>query len=368
MFIRTFAFGRGLALLFWLAGAICLAQPALQLSRLSTTPLHYNCPMVPANISIRVDGNITEEEWSGAPWTSDFVDIEGEELPGPRYRTRARLQWDSDALYIAAEIEEPNLWATLKNHDDIIFRDNDFEVFLSGNTADREYYEFEVNAFNTLFDLLLPMPYRDGGKADIPWNASGFRSAVRMSGTLNDAHDQDQGWTIEMRIPFSDLAKSGKGASPKPGSVWRINFSRVEYDVEVNNGRYEKLKNESGKDLPERNWVWSPQGIIDMHFPERWGYLTFLKQEGKGGESPFKENFFEKSLWMIYHAQRKHFREHGTYLKSVPEAIIAEISRLIPGGTRISLKASGKRWHATLSSEHKTYTIDFRGRLTNNLK
>jgi hypothetical protein len=45
---------------------------------------------------------------------------------------------------------------------------------------------------------------------------------------------------------------------PKIGTEWRIDFSRVEW-----------LKK------PEENWVWSPQGVINMHVPDRWGYLEF---------------------------------------------------------------------------------------------
>jgi len=41
-----------------------------------------------------------------------------------------QMLWDDECLYIAAEMEEPHLWATLTEHDSIIFHDNDFEVFL----------------------------------------------------------------------------------------------------------------------------------------------------------------------------------------------------------------------------------------------
>jgi hypothetical protein len=27
--------------------------------------------------------------------------------------------------------------------------------------------------------------------------------------------------------------------------------------------------------LAEDNWVWSPQGLINMHVPERWGWVEF---------------------------------------------------------------------------------------------
>jgi len=35
--------------------------------------------------------------------------------------------------------------------------------------------------------------------------------------------------------------------------------------------------NPKGKPIPEFNWVWSPIGVINMHVPNRWGYLYFKK-------------------------------------------------------------------------------------------
>ena len=34
-------------------------------------------------------------------------------------------------------------------------------------------------------------------------------------------------------------------------------------------------------DTKEDNWVWSPTGIIDMHRPERWGWVQFCDATGK---------------------------------------------------------------------------------------
>src|SRR5690348_6454426 len=40
---------------------------------------------------IRIDGRLDEKDWESAPWTDDFVDIEGDVRPRPRFRTRARM-------------------------------------------------------------------------------------------------------------------------------------------------------------------------------------------------------------------------------------------------------------------------------------
>jgi hypothetical protein len=79
---------------------------------------------------IRIDGRLDEAAWGTAPWTDDFMDIEGDAKPRPRFRTRAKMVWDQQFFYIAAELEEPHVSGTLTQHDTVIFQDNDFEVFL----------------------------------------------------------------------------------------------------------------------------------------------------------------------------------------------------------------------------------------------
>src|SRR5208282_3672322 len=80
---------------------------------------------------ILVDGKLDDAAWTDAAWTSDFVDIQDRARPKPRFRTRAKMLWDDDYLYIAAELEEPHVWGTLTNHDSVIFQDPDFEVFMN---------------------------------------------------------------------------------------------------------------------------------------------------------------------------------------------------------------------------------------------
>lgn len=244
-----------------------LAQP---------TPRRYTAPFTAS--APAMDGRLDDAAWAVAPWSTWFVDIEGDARPAPRHRTRLKVTWDSTALYIAAELEEPDLWATLTARDAVIFQDDDFEVFLDPDGDARAYFELEINALGTVWDLFLPRAYRDGGSARNGWDAAGLRSAVRLDGTLNDPSDRDRGWTVELAIPFSDLAQPEvTTAVPRAGDTWRVNFSRVEWDLRVANGRYVKvLDPATGRPRAEHNWVWSPQGAVNMHLPERWGFLEFV--------------------------------------------------------------------------------------------
>ena len=306
----------------------------------SSSPLHGQAPPAVriyesprANPPPAIDGDLADRAWHQAPWTVPFVDIRGDDWPAPQWATRARILWDDTHLYIAAELEEPHLWATLADRDAILYREHDFEVFIDPDGDALAYYELEINALGTEFDLFLDRPYQRRGKANIGWDMAGLRTAVRRDGTLNDPSDEDVGWSIEIAIPWSALvppagftlpaaedattqdtadkadpirpptrpgtsARPGgsaqpgaprqpgappqAGTPPKPGDTWRINFSRVQWPLEVVGGEYRRARAPTPDDRhPEHNWVWSPQGEINMHIPERWGVVRFVIGESR---------------------------------------------------------------------------------------
>ncbi|MBA4190618.1 MAG: hypothetical protein C0467_21745 [Planctomycetaceae bacterium] len=265
---------------------------------------------------ITIDGTITNAEWGSVPWTDPFVDIEGDKQPKPRFQTRVKMLWDDEALYVAAELEEPHVWATLKEHDSIIFYDNDFELFLDPDGDNHLYAELEVNAHNTTWDLLLPKPYKDLAKAVNAWEISGLKTAIKVHGTLNDPRDKDTGWSIEVRWPWAGLKELATVAMPpKDGDQWRINFSRVEWDIDIVDGKYQKVPKK-----PEYNWVWSQQGVIDMHRPERWGYLQF--STGKTGKAEFRPDAewdTRDLLHRTYYAQRAYKKANGRYATAMSD-------------------------------------------------
>jgi hypothetical protein len=235
---------------------------------LAAEPLNYVAPKAP--VAVKVDG-VIDEQWKSALWTSQFVDIEGASKPKPRFRTRAKMMWDARYFYIAAELMEPHVWATLTRHDSVIFHDNDFEVFVDPNGDSHEYFEFEINALNTSWDLFLPKPYKDSGKADNGWEIPGLQTAVAVQGTLNDPRDVDTGWTVEIAIPWSAFGeRAHRVLPPREGDQWRVNFSRVEWVHELVGGKYQRVAGRK-----EDNWVWSPQFAVNMHKPEHWGYVQF---------------------------------------------------------------------------------------------
>ncbi len=279
------------------------------------SPRGYLCQFTAT--PIQVDGKLDEPGWEKAPWTEDFVDIQGPAKPKPRFRTRAKLLWDEEYLYIAAELQEPHAWATLTNHDAVIFQDPDFEVFIDPDGDTHQYYEFEMNALNTGWDLRLDKPYQDQGKPHNEWEIPGLKTAVQVRGTLNEPGDQDQGWVVEIAFPWKVLSEYARHAGPPAeGEQWRIDFSRVEWEITTNGNTYQKVPNR-----PEDNWVWSPQGVIDMHRPEMWGILQFTRQTPTSAAvvTPLPGKAARDTALEIYYAQRDFWKAHSRWATNLAE-------------------------------------------------
>ncbi|MDQ6420018.1 carbohydrate-binding family 9-like protein [Paenibacillus sp. LHD-117] len=331
-------------------------------------PLRYLCRKSLQALPT-LDGRLDKPFWDAAEWSEDFVDIEGEAKPLPAKRTRFKMLWDDDCVYFGAELIEDEIWATLTERDSVIFHDNDFEIFIDPDGDTHQYYEFEMNALNTVWDLLLVKPYRDGGPCVNGWDIQEIRSAVHIEGRLNDPSADNRFWSIEAAMPWKALKECApNGRPPLPGEFWRVNFSRVQWQVEVKDNKYvKKIDPRTGRPYPEDNWVWSPQGIINMHYPELWGYV-FFADEAVGETPSIPED--ERRKWelrRLYYRQRQFYSEHERYSSELADLQLTEwteeprievTSRTflasVPGSdgkSRIYIQEEGKVWKELAKDE-----------------
>ena len=193
------------------------------------------------------------------------------------------MLWDDENLYIGAYLEEPHLWGTYDKHDMVVFHEHDFEVFIDPDGNKESYYELEFNVIGTIFDLYLDREYRLGGTAHHQWNCEGIEGEISKFGTANNSTDTDKGWQIEIKIPFrclrppSHVQNDGPeniraGDSPAIGEKWRMNFSRVEWQLEKVGDGYLKKPGTNAD-----NWAWTPQWAVDMHQLDHWGEIVFTR-------------------------------------------------------------------------------------------
>jgi hypothetical protein len=235
---------------------------------------NYRCKFT--NTKPSLSGRIDDPCWSEAPFTKDFIDIRGISFPSPKYQTQAKMLYDTEFLYIAAKLQEPQVWTDISLKNSVLYWQNDFEVFLNPLGDAQNYYELEINALNTIWELTITKPYKKGGKAIHPTNIDGLISKVYVDGTLNDPSDVDIGWSVEIAIPLEGLKRYNGDKLPVKGDQWRVNFSRVQWKFEIIDGKYCRVPKENSWDVHyEENWVWSNQSEIDMHNPEKWGIVTF---------------------------------------------------------------------------------------------
>ncbi|EPR69011.1 hypothetical protein ADICYQ_1956 [Cyclobacterium qasimii M12-11B] len=277
-----------------------------------------------ATDKLTIDGKLEEANWQAANWSTPFLDIQGANFPVPNQLTQMKMLWDENFLFIGIKLNEKNIWATYTERESVIFHENDIEIFIDPDGDTHNYYEVEINALGTLWDLLLTKPYKNGGKPINGWNINDFEYAIHLDGSLNDPEDEDNYWSIEMAIPWKSLSQSGPSyKAPTNGDQWKINFSRVQWQIEpTENGYTKKINPQTGKSYPEDNWVWSPMGLINMHLPERWGYVQFSDIQVGQGNKLFvidPDEQIKNELRKLYDAEKAFFTIQGHYTDQLTE-------------------------------------------------
>lgn len=316
---------------------------------------------------IKVDGKLEEKAWQNAVWTQEFTDIEGSKKPAPYYVTKAKMLWDDNYFYVAAELQEPHIWATIKERDAVIFHDNDFEVFIDPNGDNHLYYEFEMNAFNTVWDLMLVKPYRDGGPVINSWDINGLLSGVQIYGTVNNPKDEDDKWTVEIAFPWSVLGEAASHRGhPNNEEQWRVSFSRVEWQVDIDNNTYKKRLDENGRRLPEHNWTWPAQGKINMHRPETWGYVQFATNFV--GDQPVtfqKDPYFDlkMALMEVYYQQRDYYRKNGKYTEELDMLNLSDFNKQ-NFRKEIHIEVISDRFIAKIKKDNVIWSVNEESKLT----
>ena len=190
----------------------------------------------------KLDGDLTKDFWTPGEWLTEFHDIEGDTLPRPWKQTKVKVLWDDEALYVGAQLTDDTIWATETDPNKPTFIDNDFEIFLAPQDSSHRYYEMEMNALNVLWDLFMERPQRDCVRRILSWDVLGIEHAVKIEGKLNDPSADNKFWSVEVKIPWFSLRECGLDEcypskfEPKVGEIWRMDFSRVEYDVDVRDG------------------------------------------------------------------------------------------------------------------------------------
>jgi hypothetical protein len=169
---------------------------------------------------IKIDGNLSD--WD-KPFLGPFaIHNSGEKA---LQNTFVSLSWNNKNLYIAYKCNDSQIIGTSQKRDSEIFNTDDLvEIFLDPDGDSQNYIEIGVNAFSTNYDLLLKCisPECGGWNTAMDFDIKGLESVSKIN---------SEGYTVEIKIPFSSLYKIENGGfkKPKNGTKWRGNTFRIDY-------------------------------------------------------------------------------------------------------------------------------------------
>jgi hypothetical protein len=224
-----------------------------------------------ANDKVTVDGKADEAFWAGAASTGPFVDVgSGAEAPEAPARGTARFAFDDQKLYVFFNVSSAQVrggfdkaknpgWFTATGQPKLWTRDTvELMIDPDGDGDNRNYFEIQVNPENKIFksrfdEYNAPKGGDNGPFGHEDWDAK-IESAVVVHGTLAKDDDKDEGYDVEIAIPWASFVGS-ENAPPKPGTSWRLNA----YAMKDNGGT-----------------AWSPiLGQGNFHKASRFGTLRF---------------------------------------------------------------------------------------------
>ena len=181
-----------------------LAQDTISTTEVRPSMLAYRAA------GVELDGLLDEDVWSQAQPITEFRQQEPVEGGVPSERTEIRVLYDDKFLYIGAMLYDSDPSGILSyqlQRDAGLGTDDRFMWIISTFDDNRTGYFFETNPAGLLGDGLI----EGGGGFNKRWNGIwNIRTAI-----------QDDGWSAEIRIPFSTL-----NFDPSLGA-WGINFQRT---------------------------------------------------------------------------------------------------------------------------------------------
>jgi hypothetical protein len=232
-----------------------------------------------------VHGSLSEGLWAEAPKTSRFADAASGSVAF--FDTHAALAWDDEHLYVGAWLEERDVWTTGERRRGLAWQENTFELFIG---ADGAHYQLSVNAAGKTEELLFVWKdaWTRGGRYDTSdldlarqapgviggdaaprhrrgqrwmfdeWRMENLRVAVRVDGDLNERHDLDRGWTVEMALPWEGLRHVvDGGVPPRAGQRLRIALGRNQV-IDQRATRW------------TTTWSWHVAGEAGLYAPEHY--------------------------------------------------------------------------------------------------
>ena len=223
---------------------LCLhAQPAADRPRLAVRPAQ----------DFEVTGKGDNAAWDKAEWTA----LRRREPANHPYDARFKALYSTTGLYVLMDATDKTLTATMNEDFMDLWNEDVFEVFLWTDERYPVYFEYEISPLN--HELPIIIPNFDGKFLGWrPWHYDKdrlIRKATSIIGGPKESRAAIQGWRAEFFIPYA-LLRPLQTVPPKPGTMWRANFYRMDHD--------------GGQ---RTQWGWVP--LENFHLYQQFGDLIF---------------------------------------------------------------------------------------------
>ena len=157
-----------------------------------------------------IDGDITDDAWDVVEWSSDFTEKDPDEGTPPTYQTKFKIMYDKKFLYVAIrayDAEPDKIESRLSRRDG--FAGDRVNIIIDSYHDKRTAFVFTTTAAGVKGEELTS---QNGQNWDDSWNPVWY----------TDAKVDDEGWTAEMKIPFTQL-RFGKAKE----QIWGLNVNRT---------------------------------------------------------------------------------------------------------------------------------------------
>jgi LmbE family N-acetylglucosaminyl deacetylase len=205
---------------------------------------------------IQVDGYLNEEIYQTAGKVYLKNSVDRSIIRDPDYKTFVQVAYNDSHLFVAFHCNDQDIHSRFSKRDEYLWKEEAVEVFIDTDDEPENYVELEVSPKNVLYDSYIVDPQNIDVEATLKYNLKDIKTAVALSGTTDDREDTDRFWTVEMAIPFEEIAADFH-PDQLAGAEWKINFYRINHD-----------------DSPLEYMAWSPtQG--SFHKPAVFGRIIF---------------------------------------------------------------------------------------------
>ncbi|MHC4532389.1 MAG: amidohydrolase family protein [Planctomycetota bacterium] len=201
-----------------------------------------------------INGRGNASAWKNTAW--EPLNLRTDD--GHKYKTKVKMLYSPTGLYVLMEAEDRKVTATMKKDFLDLWNEDVFEFFLWPDEQYPVYFEYEISPLGFELPILIP---NFGGEflGWRPWHYDGERktqTATTVTGGPKRSGARITGWKAEVFVPY-DLLKPLQNVPPRPGTRWRANFYRVDYD-----------------DDKSTSWDWARVGR-SFHEFEKYGTLIF---------------------------------------------------------------------------------------------